>query len=180
MKKTNRITGFLSMSALLCGLLSLPVALAAAPVLQEDFEKGTVGEIERVPTAGDAKSPSIPPVDEKSKWVGLILGDNKLGYQHTETGLKAGDKVTIKVSAINDNADGDPRGFVMQAYIKKTDNSVSRRMDVTSGSNRKWETVKIEFTVEKDEASMNILFLNGFKQAKSYVDDMVIDVTPAK
>ena len=113
-------------------------------------------------------------------WWGWEKEEGNVDQYIKDKGLKAGDKVTIKVSAINDNADGDPRGFVMQAYIKKTDNSVSRRMDVTSGSNRKWETVKIEFTVEKDEASMNILFLNGFKQAKSYVDDMVIDVTPAK
>lgn len=166
--------------AAVCADEAKPAAPAAETVFQENFEEGTVGAIQRVPAVDDTKSPSVPPVDKNSKWVGLIEGVDKVGYTRVVGGLKTGDKVVLTLEAINDRADGDPRGFVVNAFVKKADGSHSRRQDVTTQSKGKWETVKLALTMKEDEASIFLVFANGFKQDKTYVDNIVITVERAK
>ncbi len=148
-------------------------------LFQENFETSGTPSMQRVAVKGEDNSPSVLPNDKTSKWVGLISGVNKIGYNGTFRGLKAGDKLIITVDALNDNAKGGIRSLVISAFIKTSAGEFSRRSDAVATVKGKWQTLKKEIVLKGDESLVQIRLSNGFKQPKIYVDNIKITVERA-
>jgi hypothetical protein len=154
---------------------SITVNQQTTTVLSVDFESAVGGTFTRVTSTGDTQSPGGTPPDA-SLHVGRIDGLNTYATYHLAS-LASGDVLAVSLDANNDNAGGDPRGMILTLFTMLSNGTVSRRFDVTTGSNQTWQQLAKTVTLTAGETNCWIYVGTGFGQNKGFADNLKATVT---